>query len=423
MRISRLAAALVCLGLFVHVAGTAGQSRSDDHWVATWGPSMIARGVAGTGRGGATPPITLNDQTLRQIARVTLGGERVRVLVSNVFGTAPLRVGAAHVAVRACADDRPGCARPSDTAIEGIARPLTVSGHTSFIVPPGASLVTDPVDLHVPPLSDLVVDLYLPDDWSANTVPLTYHPVSVQTTYVSTTGNHSGAVDFPVSATPANWFFLARVEVTAPRKTRAIVAIGDSITDGAESTLNTNRRWPDVLARRLIDEPGGAPAAVVNAGISGNRLLTNGSGVSALARFDRDVLAQPGLTHVILFEGINDIGLARASAAPTVDDLILAHRQLIARARTRGVKVIGATLAPIEGAFYFTPEGEAKRQAFNAWVRTSGEFDGVIDFDLLTRDPARPAWLLPANDSGDHLHPSDAGYAAMGNGIDLSLFR
>lgn len=426
--------AIAIVWLAIVLPGAA-QSRGDEHWVATWGPSMIARGTptagraqgptapaAGPGRG-TTPPITFNNQTLRQIARVTQGGDRVRVVVSNVFGTAPLRIGAAHAALRACADGQPGCRRSAETAIAAAAVPLTVSGQSSFSVPPGTALLTDPVDLLVPPLSDMVVDLYLPDDWSANTVPLTWHPVSVQTTYVSTEGNFSGTEHFPVLATPATWFFLSRIEVAAPRDTRVIVALGDSITDGAQSSVNTNSRWPDVLARRLRQEPGAAPAAVVNAGISGNRLLTDGSGVSALARFDRDVLAQSGITHLILFEGINDIGLARASPTPTVDDLIMAHRQLIARARARGVKVIGATLAPIEGAFYFTPEGEAKRQAFNAWIRTSGELDGVIDFDALTRDPARPTWLLPANDSGDHLHPGDTGYQAMGQGIDLALFR
>lgn len=437
MRTLRSMAIVVALLTTALPAGA--QSRAGEHWVATWGPSMIARSVPaagraqgpaapapatqGRGRGVAPPPLTFNNQTLRQVARVTQGGSRVRVVVSNVFGTAPLRIGAAHAALRACADAQPDCQRRAGTAITGPAEPLTVSGSTSFSVPPGVALVTDPIDLAVPPLSDLVVDLYLPDDWSANTVPLTWHPVSVQTTYVSTEGNHSGTADFPVAATPANWFFLSRVDVVAPAETRVIVALGDSITDGAQSSVNTNHRWPDVLARRLLEETGGRPAAVVNAGISGNRLLTDGSGVSALARFDRDVLAQPGLTHLVLFEGINDVGLARASATPTVDDLIMAQRQIIARARARGVKVIGATLAPIEGAFYFTPEGEAKRQALNAWIRTSGEFDGVIDFDLLTRDPARPTWLLPANDSGDHLHPSDTGYAAMGNGIDLSLFQ
>jgi hypothetical protein len=207
---------------------------------------------------------------LRQIARITLGATRLRVTISNTFGTSPLRVGAAHAALRACGDQRPGCSRSSETALEGTAVPLRVNGRTSFAIPAGTAVLTDPVDLNVPPLSDLVVDLYLPDDWSANTVPLTWHPVSAQTTYVSAQGNFSGADDFPVQATPANWFFLSRIEVAAPRRPRVIVALGDSITDGAQSTANTNRRWPDVLARRLISEDAG-PVAVVNAGISGNR--------------------------------------------------------------------------------------------------------------------------------------------------------
>lgn len=431
--LARLSTIFVASALWMGVAWpAAAQGTNDGHWVSTWGPSMIARGVPGgrgqappqpapgRGRGGA-PPFTFNNQTLRQVARVTIGGARVRVLISNTFGTAPLRVGAARAALRACAES--ACEGAGGAAIETPAVPLTVSGRAAFTIPAGAALLTDPVDLKIPDRSDVVVDLYLPEDWSANTVPLTFHPVSLQTTYVSTPGNFAGARELPVDATPANWFFLSRIEVIAPRDTRVIVALGDSITDGAQSTIGANRRWTDVLARRLHAEPDGRPAAVINAGISGNRLLTDGSGVSALARFDRDVLAQPGLTHLILFEGINDIGLARASATPTVEDLIMAQRQLIARARARGVRVVGATLAPIEGAFYFTPEGESKRQAFNAWIRTSGEFDGVIDFDRITRDPDRPTWLLPANDSGDHLHPGDAGYAAMGSGIDLALFR
>lgn len=442
-----LSVVVVAVALCLAVAApAAAQPTADEHWVATWGPSMIVRGVraqpppapargAGVGRGsappappvargrGGAPPFTFDNQTLRQVARVTIGGERVRVQIDNTFGTAPLRIGAAHVSRRACAEAYPACEDAGGAVIATPAVPLTVSGRSAFTVPAGAALLTDPIALTVPALSDVVVDLYLPDDWSANTVPLTFHPVSLQRTYVSTPGNFSGVPEFSVAATPANWFFLSRIEVAAPRDTRVIVALGDSITDGAQSTTGANRRWPDVLARRLMAEPGGRPAAVINAGISGNRLLTDGSGVSALARFDRDVLAQSGITHLILFEGINDIGLARAAATPTVEDLIMAQRQLLARARARGVKVIGATLTPIEGAFYFTPEGEAKRRALNTWIRTSGEFDGVIDFDLLTRDPDRPTWLLPANDSGDHLHPSDAGYAAMGNGVDLGLFR
>lgn len=425
----------------------AAAEQRDGRWIATWAPALMERpvpvagrggpgggmqgrgaGPAGAGQatpgrrgGGPPPPVTFNNQTLRQILRVSLGGERIRLVLSNAFGTAPLRIGAAHVALRACPTRAAGCERTSDTAIEGTPRPLTVDGRRAFVVPRRAVLVTDPVDLDVPSLAELVVDLYLPDDLSANTVPLTYHASAMQTNYLSTPGNHAGSEAFPVDRPVNNWFFLARVEVVGPADAGVIVALGDSITDGAGSTAGENRRWPDVLAERLVRR-GGRPFAVVNAGISGNRLLASGSGESALARLDRDVLLQPGVTHLIVLEGINDIGAAREAPEPSAADLILAHRQIIARAKARGINVIGATLAPFEGAFYFTAEGEARRQALNEWIRTSGEYDAVIDFDRITRDPDHPARFLPLHDSGDRLHPGDAGYAAMGNGIDLALF-
>jgi lysophospholipase L1-like esterase len=210
--------------------------------------------------------------------------------------------------------------------------------------------------------------------------------------------------------------------VTAAANARAVVTFGDSITDGARSTADTNNRWPDQLARRL-NAQGGAPVAVLNAGISGNRVLGDGAGQSALARFDKDVLMQTGVTHVVVLEGINDIGGARANPTPTAADLIAGHKQLIERAHARGLKIIGATLTPFEGAAYFTPEGEAKRRALNDWIRTSGAYDGVIDFDKVARDPSAPSKFAPAFDSGDHLHPGDAGYKAMGDAVDLALFK
>jgi lysophospholipase L1-like esterase len=226
-----------------------------------------------------------------------------------------------------------------------------------------------------------------------------------------------------VQARTASWLLLARLEVAAPSRTGSIVAFGDSITDGARSTVDMNARWPDVLARRLAAQRGNGTTAVVNAGISGNRVLGDGAGVSALARFDRDVLMQTGATHVIVMEGINDIGQARSNPSPTAADLIAGHKQLIERAHARGLKIIGATLTPFEGAAYFTAEGETKRQALNEWIRKSGAYDGVIDFDQVTRDPAMPSRLNPLYDSGDHLHPADAGYKAMGDAVDLALFK
>jgi len=352
------------------------------------------------------------NQTIRQIVRTSIGGSRVRVVLSNAFGTAPLTIGAGHIALR-----------DKDAAIvPGSARPLTVNGATGFSILAGATVVTDPVELTVAPVSDLVVDLYVPGDLGISPSPVTTHNGASQTNYVSETGNHSGVPALPVSARTGAWFLLARVEVMAPAGTLAVVAFGDSITDGARSTTDANSRWPDYLARRLAARKGPA-VAVLNAGISGNRVLGDGAGVSALARFDRDVLLQTGVTHVIIMEGINDIGIARSNPAPTAEDIIAGHKQLIERARARGLKVIGATLTPFEGAAYFTPEGEAKRQAVNRWIRTSGAYDAVIDFDQITRDPAAPTRFLPAYDSGDHLHPGDAGYKAMGEAVDLALFQ
>jgi lysophospholipase L1-like esterase len=257
------------------------------------------------------------------------------------------------------------------------------------------------------------------------TSPLTVHAGASQTNYVSSTGNFAGSTDFPVSTTSPSWYFLERVEVAAPLDTAAIVTFGDSITDGARSTPNTNNRWPDHLAKRLLARPGNARLAILNVGIGGNRLLsdsTNNFGINALARFDRDVLAQPGAAYVIVLEGINDIGNARSNPSPSAAELIAAQEQLIERAHAHGLKIYGATLTPFEGAAYFTPEGEAKRQAINNWIKTSKAYDGVIDFDSGTRDSASPGKLLPLYDSGDHLHPNDAGYEAMGKSIDLNLF-
>jgi lysophospholipase L1-like esterase len=282
-------------------------------------------------------------------------------------------------------------------------------------------MVSDAIDLAVPPVSDLVVDLYLPGDLGLGPSPVTTHNGASQTNYVSGTGNHSGEAAMTVERTAGAWFLLSRIEMAANRDAGAVVTFGDSITDGARSTADMNNRWPDVLARRLAARKG-STVGVLNAGISGNQVLGDGAGVSALARFDRDVLMQTGVTHVVIMEGINDIGIARTNASPSAQDLIAGHKQLIARAKARGLKVYGATLTPFEGAAYWTAEGEAKRQALNEWIRTSKAYDAVIDFDKATRDPAAPTKFLPAYDSGDHLHPGDAGYKAMGEAVDLKLF-
>ena len=281
-------------------------------------------------------------------------------------------------------------------------------------------------------MSDLAIDLYLPG--TTNTpATLTMHGGALQTSYISETGNHVGKTTMPEVGTTRSWFLLSRVDVVAPDATGAIVAFGDSITDGARSTADTNNRWPDHLARRLQSQ--GIKMGVLNAGIGGNRVLNEaavpagvdmravGAGINALARFERHVLSLPGVTHVIVLEGINDIGNARQNPTPTAEDLIAAHKQLIEQAHARGLKIFGATLTPFWGAAYYTEVGEAKRQALNEWIRTGKAYDGVVDFDKATRDPSDPKKLLEKYDSCDYLHPSDAGYKAMGDAIDLSLFK
>ena len=358
------------------------------------------------------PPVrNFNNQTLRLIVHTSIGGDRIRVVLSNAFGTAPLVVGAANVALR-----------DKDSAIVSrSSRSLKFSGSASTTVPSGAMIISDPVDLALPPTSDLVVDLYVPGDTAASGSAVTMHTGANQTSYVSSTGNYAGAETFPVATTTGSWFVLSRIEVAAPAAAGAIVALGDSITDGTRSTVNTNHRWPDLLAKRLAGA-NGPRMAVMNAGIAGNRVLLDNAGPNALARFDRDVLSQTGVTHVIVMEGINDIGQARANPLPSAADLIGAHRQLILRAHARGLKIYGATLTPFEGAAYFTAEGEAKRAALNEWIRTGKEYDGVIDFDAAVRDPNQRTKFLAQYQSGDNLHPSDAGYQAMADAVDLSLF-
>jgi lysophospholipase L1-like esterase len=290
-------------------------------------------------------------------------------------------------------------------------------------IPPGASVVSDPAGLTVPPFADLAIDLFLPGDTAASTSPLTIHAAALQTNYVSApgSGNMTGAAELAGATTMNQWFFLSRVEVAAPEQAGAVVTFGDSITDGTRSTPDTNNRWPDGLAKRLQEKK--MNLAVLNQGIAGNRVLGDGAGVSALARFDRDVLAQAGVTHVIVLESINDIGLARDNPCPTVRDLIAGQMQLIERAHARGIRIYGATLLPYEGAAYYTPEGEAKRKEYNEWVRSSKAFDGVVDFDAATRDPNAPTRLLPQYNSGDNLHLNDAGYQVMANTVDLALLK
>jgi lysophospholipase L1-like esterase len=270
-------------------------------------------------------------------------------------------------------------------------------------------------------LGDLVISVYVPGEVAAPTT----HGTGLHTTYISKTGDFTAAPSIADAAKSQAWYLISSVDVPAPPDTRLVVAYGDSITDGATSTPDTDNSWPSQLAQRLLANKATANIAIVNQGISGNRVLSDGAGISALARFDRDVLAQPGVQWVIVMEGINDIGLgakATGDAAVTADDLIAAHKQLIERAHMHGIKVIGATLTPFAGAAYYSDEGEAIRAALNEWIRNGKAYDAVIDFDAATRDPENPKQIRPAYNIRDHLHPNDAGYKAMADAIDLSIF-
>ncbi len=410
---NHLASSTLLAALLLAVTAAPLPSRAGEatHWATTWtaSPQPLWAGdfVLPT-----NVPHHLWNQTVRQTARVSIGGARVRVLLSNEYGSKPLRIGAARIA-RSQGDGR--IAAASD-------RTLTFGGKTSVVIPPGAPMLSDPVELDVPALGDVSVSLYLPEP----TPPATFHWDARQTTLVGA-GDQTGATALKAETTLSTRVFLSAIQVQTPAPTRSVVALGDSITDGNMSTVDQNRRWPDFPARRMA----GQDVAVLNAGISGARLLQDKMGSNALARFDRDVLAQPGVAAAVVFIGINDIGwngtaVAPADPAARAEDLIAGYRQLIARAHTRGVRIVGATLTPFEGALqdtpmrgYFDADKERVRQAVNAWIRDSGEFDAVLDFDAVTRDPSRPARFLPAYDSGDHLHPGDAGYQAMADSIDL----
>ncbi len=407
--VTTLAAALALSTVFARAA-------DNGKWIGTWAASPQPVWEADF-------PIPINfprnlwDQTVRQIARISIGGKRVRVVLSNEYGSKPLMVGAAHVAL---SDGGSGIKAGSD-------RVLTFSANESVTIPPGAVVVSDPVDLSVPPLGSLAVSLFFPEV----TPTTTMHWDGRQTAYI-VAGNEVGAAQIEPKSKTESRLFLTGILVEAPANARAIVTFGDSIIDGDGSSVDANHRWPDLLAERL-QQADGAPVAVLNEGISGARVLSDRMGVNALARFDEDVLTHPRADTVILMMGINDIGwpdsvLDPQVPAPSAEDIIDGYEQLIARARDHGMRIIGATLTPFEVAFKGTPlEGfynadkEAKRVEVNEWIRNSGAFDGVIDFDAVIRDPAHPSRMLPVYNKGDNLHPNDAGYKAMAEAIDLKL--
>jgi lysophospholipase L1-like esterase len=415
LRTLLLAALAIYGGTAFAIAGQLGghQGNDDVRWVGTWGTALHEPDLGIPG----LPNAGFNNQTLRQIVHTSVGGHRVRVRFS-AFGPNAVVIGGAHIALQA---GGPSIVLASD-------RRLTFERKPSVTIPSGAFVLSDPVNLDVPALSDLAVSIFVP----GKTGPATWHFIARQTLYVSTQGDFTGSAQMPIDSTAPTmqaWFWLSDVEVMTSGETPGIVAFGDSITDGAESTPDANQRWPDQLARRLMGHPGGQKIGIMNKGLAGNRLLHDFIGADGLARFDRDVLAAPGVTHVIVQMGNNDIFTINPSETVTVDQVIQGYKQLIERAHAKGLKIFGCTLNPVQGFLIpgapfpiFSPANEIKRQAVNVWIRSPGNYDAVIDFDRVLRDPSQPARMIPALDSGDHAHPSDAGYKALADSINLSLF-
>ncbi|HMI20573.1 MAG TPA: SGNH/GDSL hydrolase family protein [Sphingomonas sp.] len=385
-----------------------------DHWIASWGAAQQIPEA-----GNLLPLADMQDATLRQIVHLTVGGSKLRVRFSNAFGTQALVIDDAHIA------------RSADKASARIApgtdRTLTFDGRPSIAIPPGAEYLSDPVSLAAPALSSLTVSIHLPQAPAGQTG----HPGSRATSYYLH-GDHAADADLPGAGHVDHWYQLTGVEVAAPPAAATIVAFGDSITDGHGATTNGDDRWPDILAARLQASPATHNLSVVNVGIGGNHLLTDGLGPNALARLDRDVFARPGAKAMLVLEAINDLGKLSREDVRTpeqhkqlVADLIAAYRQIILRAHGQGVRVIGCTVTPYVGSDYYHPDAasEADRIALNTWIRTSGAFDAIVDFDAAIRDPAHPERMIAAYDSGDHLHPSAAGYKVMAAAIKLEALR
>jgi lysophospholipase L1-like esterase len=383
------------------------------HWVGSWSASQQLVEPAN-----ALSLQDTQDMTLRQIVHLSIGGKEVRLHLSNRFGATPLHITAVHVALP--------ISPASGKIVAGSDKAVTFSGLPDVIIPPGAEYISDPVIFTVNPLSDVTITLHT----DGPPTEQTGHPGSRTTSYF-VHGDKVSAIELSGAKSVDHWYYISGLDVAAPPEAFAIAALGDSITDGHGATTNGNDRWTDVLARRLQNATAGVPIAVLNQGIGGNRLLLDGLGPNALARFDHDVIAQPGVRYLIVLEGINDIGtlthdgeVSPAEHSALVQRIIGAYEQLITRAHTHNIKVIGATILPFVGSKYYHPgpASEADREAVNTWIRTPGHFDAIIDFDKVMRDPEHPDRLLTAFDSGDHLHPSPAGYAAMANSIPLSLF-
>ena len=379
--------------------------RDNTHWVGTWTAAPApAEGAA------------FSNHTLRMIPRVSIGASTLRVRISNAYGTRPLAIGAACVGLRST----------GSALVSGSNRRLTFGSEARATVAAGAMVVSDPVELAFAPLSDLAVSVHLPGD-----LPTSFGITgryARQTNYVSPPGDFAGEDVMPVGRLTDDWYFVCGIDVVAPPETGAVVALGDSLTDANISTHDGHHSWPSQLARRLIARPRGRPMAVMNQGLGGNRILHDIRGDSGLRRFDRDVLAQPGVTHSVIMLGTNDLRNrnGKADEEVTASQMIAGLKQFAVRGQARGIKVIGGTLTPFENETFlpgaWNPKREAVRQRVNEWLRGTDAFDAIVDFDRALSDPDHPARMLPIYDCGDHLHPSDLGYRTLGDAIDLGLF-
>lgn len=374
-----------------------------DHWVGTWGNSPQL-----TEPRNLPPAPGLTSNTLRQIAQVSIGGKKLRLHFSNAFGKEPVTMDPVHLALSAG-----GSAIHTNSD-----QTLTFQGQPSVTIPAGESVASDPIDFDLAPLSRLAVTIH----FGGTSPTVTGHPGSRTRSYLQA-GDSVSAPDLPDAGRPEHWYILTGIDVEAENSGAAIVALGDSITDGRGSGTEKNDRWPDNLARRLQADKDLADIAVLNEGIGGNCILRGGLGPTALSRFDRDVLSQDGVRWLIVFEGVNDIGGSHGTNSPVAENLIAAYGKFIDQAHAHHLRAYGATITPFGGSSYDSPAHEAARETVNNWIRTSGKFDAVIDFDAVVRNPQNPSRLLPAADSGDHLHPNEHGYEMMADAINLKLFE
>jgi lysophospholipase L1-like esterase len=410
----------ICFSLLLLFQTNIAKAQKTERWITAWATAAYAQFSAP----GVPEEPSLENKTIRMVIRPTIGGHSLRVRFSNEFGPLPVRIGAAHVAVA----DR------NSTTKQGTDHILTFAGKSSVSIPAGAPLISDPVEMDITPFTELAVSIYLPE----KTPVTTLHGLAKHTSWLAT-GDQSGNLS-TVDAFPRDsWFFLSSLEVLAPESASAIVALGDSITDGAGASVSHYADWPDKLAQRFAAFRPDKHTAILNEGINGNRILHDAAGAAALARFDRDVLGKSGVKGLIVLEGINDIGFPRirmeelklpstpknpfVSEKVSAEEIIAGLQQLIVRAHEHGILIFGATLTPFEGTNSWDAEGEAIRQRVNQWIRAAGAYDGFIDFDSVIRDPEHPSRMKAIYDSGDHIHPNDAGYQVMANAIDLNMLQ